>query len=602
MSAQVRGSNLSRPASRSARFAAWLIGCLALALLTAGGTLLGAAPNVLLIVTDDQGYGDFGFTGNKQLETPNLDRLAAQSVRFERFYVTPFCSPTRAALLSGRYPLQGGVHGTARGEETMRSAETTLAEILKKSGYRTGLFGKWHNGENYPFTPNGQGFEEALGFNLGHWNNYFDPRLRHNSEWVKKPGWITDILTDSALEFIEQNRAQPWFCYLAYNAPHSPFQCPDREFQKYKAKGLDDTTACVYGMCDNIDTNIGSVLRRLDEWQLAENTIVLFLTDNGPNTDRYNANLRGRKGSLYEGGSRTPLLVRWPAGLKEPRVVETLAHAIDVLPTVCELTGVKAKTTFPLDGRSLVPLLHGQSDSWPSREIFIQNYARQDLHRTQGSVVTQRFSAVNVGRGWELYDLQKDPGQQKNLAEKASGDSRMILDELSSKFERWWSLASAGVTRDRPPIPVGHRAEPLVEASVAQAELTGALKFSHRAPNNSWLTGWDGVESRAEWTVNVTSPGKYELGIAYHRENANPSTTIRAEAGGAVVEMPVPLAPARPISMPDRVPRKEAPDMAWQQMPIGTLELVQGEQVITLQLTVPDPSFALKTLTLQRAD
>jgi len=561
-----------------------------------------AQPNVLLIITDDQGYGDFGFTGNKQIETPNLDKLAAESARFERFYVTPFCAPTRAALLTGRYPLQAGVHGVARGEETMRSEETTIAEVLKKNGYRTGLFGKWHNGENYPYTPNGQGFEEALGFNLGHWNNYFEPRLRHNAEWTKKPGFITNVLTDSALEFIEKNKAQPWFCYLSFNAPHSPFQCPDREFDKYKAKGLDDVLASIYGMCENVDTNIGRVLTKLDQWELAENTIVLFLTDNGPNGERFTAGLRGKKGSLYEGGSRTPLLVRWPARFKEPRVVPTLAHAIDVLPTLCELTAVKkTKTNFPVDGRSLVPLLEGKSDPWPEREIFIQNRARTDLQRTQGTVVTQRFSAVNTGRGWELYDLQKDPGQQTDLAKNA--DSRMIVDDLSAKFERWWSLTSAGVTRDRPPVPVGHKAEPLVEASAAQAELIGGLSYNSKAPNNAWIIGWAAPETRAEWTVFAAQPGDYELGVSFNRDNGEPEMKFRAETGGQVLETVVPKSPAKIIPSPDRAPRaSESVDSEWHALKLGRVKLTAGEQTISVRLTVPDGSFALQHLSLRRVE
>ncbi|MEQ1860477.1 MAG: arylsulfatase [Chthoniobacteraceae bacterium] len=560
-----------------------------------------AQPNVLLIITDDQGYGDFGFTGNKQLDTPVLDKLAAQSVRFDRFYVTPFCAPTRAALLTGRYPLQGGVHGVARGEETLRSEETTIAEILRKAGYRTGLFGKWHNGENYPYTPNGQGFDEALGFNLGHWNNYFDPRLRHNAGWTKGTGYISDVLTDAAIEFIGKNRAQPWLCYLPFNAPHTPYQCPDREFAKYKARGLDDALACIYGMVENIDTNIGRALAKLDEWQLAENTIVIFLTDNGPNGDRYTAGLRGKKGSLYEGGSRTPLLVRWPARLKEARVVSTLAHAIDILPTVCELTGTKPKTNFPIDGRSLVPLLEGSPGVWPEREIFIQNRARSDLQRTQGTVITQRFTAVNNGRDWELYDLQKDPGQQTDLAK--NGDARMIVDDLSAKFERWWSLTSAGVTRDRPPVPVGHRAEPIVEASAAQAELIGGLKYNTKAPNNAWIIGWDGADARAEWTVAVAQPGPYEIGISFNRDLAEPALKLRAETGGQAVEVAVPQAIAKAIPQPDRAPRNsESPDSEWHALSLGRVNLTPGEQTITVRLTLPDKSFALQHLSLRRVE
>lgn len=550
-------------------------------------------PNVLLIVTDDQGYGDFGFTGNPQVQTPVLDRLAKESARFERFYVTPFCAPTRGALLTGRYALRAGVHGVARGQETMRSEETTIAELLRDAGWHTGLFGKWHNGENYPFTPNGQGFEEALGFNLGHWNNYFDPRLRHNAEWVTEKGWISDILTDAALGFIDRNRGQPWFCYLAYNAPHSPFQCPDKEFAKYKAMGLDDTTASVYGMCENLDTNIGRVLARLDKWKLSGDTIVLFLTDNGPNTDRFNSGLRGKKGNLYEGGSRTPLLVRIPG--REPRVVLTLAAAFDLLPTISELCGVPARTAFPLDGRSLVPLLEGRADGWPERELFIQNFARRDLERTRGTVVTQRYSAVNTGKGWELYDLQADPGQKENIAEKLPE----LTGTLAEKFEKWWSDASQGVTRDRPPIPVGYPQEKTVEASAAQAELRGGLEYCNRAPNNSWITGWNGGAAAAEWTINVVQPGKYELGVSYTRERGDSPTRLRIETGHDSREAAVPQTSIRQLPEPDRTPRTSAHDMEWQSLVVSRFDLPQGEQTVSLRLTIPDASFALKHLYLR---
>ncbi len=559
----------------------------------AAGALAAAKPNVLLIVTDDQGYGDFGFTGNPQLQTPVLDALAKQSARFERFYVTPFCAPTRAALLTGRYGLRAGVHGVARGQETMRSEETTIAELLRDAGWRTGLFGKWHNGENYPFTPNGQGFEEALGFNLGHWNNYFDPRLRHNAEWVKEQGWISDVLTDAALGFIEKNRMQPWLCYLAYNAPHSPFQCPDKEFAKYKALGLDDTTAAVYGMCENLDTNIGRMLAKLDEWKLAEDTIVIFFTDNGPATERFNSGLRGKKGSLYEGGSRTPLLVRIPG--HAPRVVPTLAAAFDILPTICGLCGLPAKTAFPLDGRSLVPLLEGHAEGWPERELFIQNLAQRDLKRTQGAVVTQRYAAVNTGKGWELYDLPSDPGQKDDVAAKSPG----VAKELAGKFERWWADVSQGVTRDRPAVPAGYPQEPLVEASAAQAELAGGLHYSNGAPNNAWITGWEGGEARAEWTINVAQPGQYEIGVSFTRENADPATKLSIASGHDTHEAVVPKTNIHQLPEPDRVPRKEAHDMEWQTLKVGRFDLFPGEQTISLRLSVPDASFALKHLSLR---
>jgi arylsulfatase A-like enzyme len=572
--------------------AAGWVGCVLFAL-AAAASAVAAKPNVLLIVTDDQGYGDFGFTGNPQLQTPVLDGLAKQSARFERFYVTPFCAPSRAALLTGRYGLRTGVHGVARGEETMRTEETTIAEILRDGGWRTGLFGKWHNGENYPYTPNGQGFEEALGFNLGHWNNYFDPRLRHNAEWVQTKGWISDVLTDAALGFIEKNRGQPWFCYLAYNAPHSPFQSPEKEFAKYQAMGLDDATAAVYGMCENLDTNIGRVLASLDEWKLAEDTIVIFFTDNGPATERFNSGLRGKKGTLYEGGSRTPLLVRIPG--HRPSVVPTLASALDLLPTLCELCGVPPKTAFPLDGRSLVPLLEGKTEGWPERDLFIQNFAQRDLKRLQGTVITQRFAAVNPGKGWELYDLQTDPGQQHDLA----ATSAPIVADLAKRFEAWWSDVSQGVTQDRPPVPVGHPEEPIAEASAAQAELVGGLQYSNKAPNNAWITGWQNPDAHADWAIAVAKPGTYELGIAFTRAEAIPPLKLRVATGHATGETALPQTTIRQLPEPDREPRKEAHDMEWQNLGLGRFDLSPGEQTISLRLTGPDASFSLKHLSLR---
>ncbi len=357
--------------------------------------------------------------------------------------------------------------------------------------------------------------------------------------------------------------------------------------------GLDDTTAAVYGMCENLDTNIGRVLAKLDEWKLAENTIVLFFTDNGPATDRFNSGLRGKKGSLYEGGSRTPLLVRIPG--HKPGVVTKIADAFDILPTLCELCGVPAKTAFPLDGRSLVPLIDGRTEGWPEREIFIQNFAQRDLKRTQGAVVTQRYTAVNTGKDWELYDLQSDPGQKDDIAAKSPD----ITKQLAAKFDTWWSDVSQGVTRDRPPIPVGYRQEPLVEASAAQAELSGGLDFCNRAPNNAWIVGWNNGDARAEWTINVAKPGQYELGISFTRENAAPATKLRIESGHDAHEADVPQTSIHQLPEPDRVPRKEAHDMEWQTLRVGSFDLSPGEQTISLRLTVPDASFALKHLSLR---
>lgn len=217
-------------------------------------------PNVVLIVTDDQGYGDLGFHGNDLIETPVLDRLARESTRFENFMVCPLCSMTRASLLTGRYNLRTGCASVTRGLETVRSEEVTIAEVLREAGYATGCFGKWHIGENYPSHPNGQGFGEFFGMPQGHWDNYFDPKLEHNGNMVQTEGYITDVLTRAAMDFIETHRDEPFFCYLPFNAPHTPMQVADSYFDKYRARVTDDKVAAIYGMIENIDENVGRLL------------------------------------------------------------------------------------------------------------------------------------------------------------------------------------------------------------------------------------------------------------------------------------------------------------------------------------------------------
>ncbi|MDH3585204.1 MAG: arylsulfatase, partial [Phycisphaerae bacterium] len=305
--------------------------------------------NVLLIMTDDQGFGDVRSHGNPQIDTPSQDRIAAEGARFDRFFVSPVCAPTRASLLTGRYHLRTGVHGVTRAAETMRSSEVTLAEILKANGYATGCFGKWHNGAHYPQHPNGQGFDEFVGFCAGHWNNYFDTHLEHNGVPIRTKGYITDVITDKAVDFIAKNRSQSWLCYVPYNAPHTPWQVPDRYYNKYKQRGIQDEPAlCAYAMVESIDDNIGRLLGTLEKLDLAKDTIVVFLTDNGANSKRFNAGMKGRKGSLHEGGTRVPLFVRFPGRIPAGHVVKPITAHIDLLPTLVELAGVQMPETPPL--------------------------------------------------------------------------------------------------------------------------------------------------------------------------------------------------------------------------------------------------------------
>lgn len=528
---------------------------------------LSKLPNVLLIITDDQGWGDIHSHGNEKLDTPVLDQLAADGARFDRFFVSPLCAPTRASLLTGRYHLRTGTHGVTRGQETMRSEEVTIAEIFKDAGYATGCFGKWHNGAHYPHHPNGQGFDEFLGFCAGHWNNYFDTTLEDNGKPVKTKGYISDVLTDAVLSFMERHRNHPFFCYVPYNAPHSPWQVPDKYFDKYKVRGFDDVTACAYGMVENLDENIGRLLRKLGELDLTENTIVLFLTDNGPNSDRYNGDMKGRKGSADEGGVRVPLFIRWPGHIQPGMQIRQIAAHIDLVPTLVELSGVSMPKTLPLDGISLAPLLRGEIGDWPDRTLF--------THRgNRGSARTQRWRAVRNPRGWELFDMSADSGQTRDAAKEHPG----VIEKLAASYEASLEdVLKAGL--DIIPIPIGHpqRREVILpghEAFLHPAAKQGISYCGEAGWANDWIANWTSTDAYPYWELDVVRSGLYEISLMYVCPREDVGSRIRVEVGSQSLEGVVRLPhDPQPLPSPDRVPRKEVHEKVWATLTVGKLEL-----------------------------
>ena len=569
----------------------------------AGGAVRGS--NVVLIMTDDQGWGDISSHGNALIDTPVMDRLAAEGARFERFFVSPVCAPTRASLLTGRYHLRTGVHGVTRGYENMRSEEVTIAEALKGAGYVTGCFGKWHNGSHYPYHPNGQGFDEFLGFCAGHWNNYFDTTLERNGREVRTRGFISDVLTDAAIGFIEKNRGRPFFCYVPYNAPHGPFQAPDKYFDKYKGRGLDDRLACIYGMVENVDDNVGRILRRLDELGLSEKTIVIFLTDNGANSNRYNGEMKGRKGSVHEGGIRVPLFIRFPGRIEAGVKVDRIASHIDMFSTIVELCGVEMPETLGQDGRSLVPLLDGRGEDWPDRMIFT---FRSPGGRTQdipGSVRTQRWRAVRMRSRWELYDMEADPGQKRDVA----GEHRDVVERLGAAYEK----TVADVTKggfDPLPFHIGYRERPVVtmpghEAFLEQGGEGGISYVGRSGWANDWVTNWTSTEAYPRWEVEVVEAGRYEVTLMYTCAKENVGCKVRVEVGGKAVEAVVEKAhdPA-PIASPDRVRRGEVYEKVWAPLRAGVLELGRARtQLIVRAVEIPGGrAMDLKAVRVKRAD
>lgn len=434
-------------------------------------------PNVILIMTDDQGFGDVGFHGNAELKTPHLDRLASESAEFTNFYVQPLCTPTRAALLTGRYPERTGAVEVNYGRSIIREEEITIAENLKAAGYRTGIFGKWHLGDNFPVRPSDKGFEECLHHTAGGvgqagdppGNTYFDPILRHNNVPKKYEGYCNDIFFQEAMSFAEKNKDQPFFIYLATNLPHLPLQVAEKYVEPYRKYGVNEINAKTYGMIANIDENVGFLLNRLKELDLEEDTIVIFLSDNGPRTsrqkddvypDRYNAGLRGTKSSIYEGGIRVPFLIRWPNKIKAGVKLPHIAAHIDVMPTLLDACGAKpADSERVIDGKSLLPLLTQSEPMWSDRTLFFQHNANHEpLMYSHFAARSQRYKLVqpfpnprdrllDIGEfdiptqlaNLELYDIEKDPSEIENIA----SSHPQVVATMMESYENWYRDVTA---------------------------------------------------------------------------------------------------------------------------------------------------------------
>lgn len=560
----------------------------------------GSRPNILVILTDDQGWGDLGLHGNKSLRTPHLDALAKRSRRFERFFVSPVCAPTRASFLTGRYHLRTGVFGVTAGRETMRAEESTLAEILRAAGYVTACIGKWHNGAHFPNHPLGQGFDHFFGFCAGHWNNYFDTTLEDDGRKVATKGFISDVLTDRTLTFLEKNRAKPFFCYLVFNAPHGPYQVPDRYFDPYRKAGLDPQLAAIYGMVSNIDDNVGRILAKLEELGIADDTIVVFFTDNGPQTDRFNGGMRGRKGSVHEGGIRVPCFVSWPGRWKEGRTIPHIAAHIDLLPTLAELSGTKVPQDLRLDGVSLVPLLDGRDPPWKDRRIFTHQAGRGKVGAAPGSVRTQRYRLV-LEKKVQLYDMVADPGEKKDIA----GAHPAIVRELQAAYDAWFRDVTK-VPLAAPPIPVGHPESPNVELFAPEAQLHGNVRFKGKAGwANDWIVGWTSPKDEIAWDLDVVRPGKYAITLRYACPEKDLGANLILEAGGKTARAIVDKAHGGPkVPSPDRVPRGEVYEMVWGELGMGTLDLPRGKTRLVLRADVVGGSqvMELKAVRLRRVE
>ena len=467
-------------------------------------------PNVVIVMTDDQGYGDLSCTGNPVLKTPQIDSLYGESVRLTDYHVSPTCSPTRSAFLTGHWTNRTGVWHTIMGRSMLRENEVTMGQLFHDAGYATGMFGKWHLGDNYPYRPEDRGYDEVMrhgGGGIGqtpdYWNNaYFDGSYWHNGTPTPVEGFCTDVFFDYAKRFIKTQQAagRPFLAYIATNAPHGPMHAPPESSAPYadvKNVGLQN----FFGMIANIDDNVGQLRQFLKDEGLAENTIFIFTTDNGSSTGwrLYNAHMRAGKGSEYDGGHRVPFFLHWPkGGFNSPRDITPITAHVDIVPTLLDLCGIAPPQSINFDGVSLVSLLRGTASNWPDRILVTDSQRVKDpIKWRKSSVMTSRWRLIN---GRELFDIQQDPGQ---ISDVASGHPD-VVEHLRKFYEAWWNELEPTFA-DETPIFLGHpRANPARLTShdwITTESTPWNQAHIRQALNGPGNTGF--------WNVNVVEDGEY---------------------------------------------------------------------------------------------
>ena len=569
-------------------------------------------PNIVIFLADDAGWGDYSWNGNTQVNTPHIDSIARDGVTLDRFFVCPVCAPTRAEFLTGRYHPRGGVRGVSTGQERLDLDERTIPEAFKAVSYATGAFGKWHNGSQWPYHPMARGFDEYYGHSSGHWGEYFDPPLEHNGHMVREPGYIVDLCTNKALDFIGRNRSKPFFCYVPFTTPHSPWAAPESDWRRFKDKPITqratvadqevlDETRCALAMIENQDANVGRVLAKLDELKLADNTIVLYFSDNGPNSWRWNGGMKGRKATTDEGGVRSACFLRWPARLPADHTVTQIAGAIDLLPTLTALAGISRVGDKPLDGRDLSPLLLKQPTDWPDRMIFSTWVGRV-------SVRTQRHRLDDQG---QLFDMLADPGQTTPITDREPE----ITSRLKTAVTAWrqdvftksrsdpavakakdkgQKKAAGGNAVDPRPIPVGYREFPITMLPARDSEPRGGVRRSSAAPNCSYFVNWTSKEDSMVWLLDVHTTGRYEVVIDYTCPEPDVGSLIELSCRDSrLVGRVTPCWNPPLYTNQDTLPRPhgESSMKEFRPLKLGEITLEKGQAPLTLRaLEIPGQS------------
>jgi arylsulfatase A-like enzyme len=580
-----------------------------LALLLLTPTLQAAPPNLVVFLADDAGWGDYSFSGNTQLATPNIDSIAKSGVSLDRFFVCPVCSPTRAEFLTGRYHPRGGVKGVSTGQERLNLDEKTLPDALKAAGYATGAFGKWHNGSQWPYHPMARGFDEYFGHSSGHWGEYFDAPLEDKGKMIRTKGYIVDVCTDRALDFIDRSKNKPFLCYIPFTTPHSPWAAPESDWARFKDKPITQTatqpaqevpeqTRCAYAMLENQDRNVGRVLDRLKQYNLSDNTIVVYFSDNGPNTNRWTGGMKGKKGQTDEGGIRSVCYISWPAQLPQGRTVTQIAGAIDLLPTLLSLTSVPRVGDKPLDGRDLTPLLKNQSTDWPDRTLF----------STWGPAVSARTQTHRLDSQGNLYDMVNDPGQTIPINDKAPELAAQLQQAVANwKTEVLGTFTDPQPAKGKPgkktgsgnavdprPIPVGYPEFPITMLPARDGEPRGTVKRSSNAPNCSYFVNWTSKEDSLVWLLDVKTPGTYEVTIDYTCPEADAGSTIELSFKDAKLSgLVTPFWDPPLYTNQDTLPRPDGESTMkdFASLNLGKITLPSGQSPLTLRaLNIPGHS------------
>ncbi len=570
--------------------------------------LQASQPNVVIFLADDAGWGDYSFSGNKQVHTPNIDSIARGGVSLERFYVCPVCSPTRAEFLTGRYHLRGGVRGVSTGQERLDLDEKTLADAFKAAGYATGAFGKWHNGSQWPYHPMARGFDEYFGYSAGHWGEYFDPPLEENGRMIRTSGYIVDVCTDRAMGFIDRNKNKPFFCFVPFTTPHSPWAVPSPDWERFKDKSIAQTatdprrealdeTRCALAMLENQDTNVGRILSKLTEHQLEDNTLILYFSDNGPNSFRWTGGMKGKKGSTDEGGVRSVCYLKWPAKLPAGHRVDQISAAIDLLPTLTGLTQIQRVGDKPLDGRDLTPLLlkttqvlnPEQPIVWPDRMIY----------STWSGAVSVRTQSHRLDSAGKLFDMRTDPGQTQPINDREPAIAAQLQESVKS-WQKEMQAISEQKRRERPipkmigtafgvderPIPVGYREFPSAMLPARDGEPGGGVQRSGSAPNCSYFVNWSTKEDSMVWFLDVHQAGTYEVTIDYTCKIPDVGSTIElsfqdARLNGKVVQGWDPPLYSNQDTLPR--PNGESKMKEFKTMKLGEIAMPAVKGLLTLR-------------------